>query len=152
MNPNLTTSLTLDDIHTGFVNLDHRTDRLEHITQQLERIGIEGERVRGMLPDEYNGDPIKVKAMQRRTPGAIGCHFSQVRVMEKAFERKQHALVLEDDVIFCEDFRARLDLILDFLSEREWDVFWLGGTFLVPAFWHPRGRSKMSPNCSAVGS
>lgn len=141
--------MTLNDIYVGFVNLDHRKDRLEHINKQLDRVGLSGNRTRGILPKEYKGHPDRVRRMMDRTPGAVGCHFSQVRVMEQAFEKEKHALVLEDDVIFCEDFQTRMQLILGFLSEREWDVFWLGGTFHVPAFWHTNGKSKMQPNCSA---
>jgi GR25 family glycosyltransferase involved in LPS biosynthesis len=137
------------ELYASFINLDHRTDRLSHMTNELLRVGLHAERLRGMPLHEYSGDRSKLLTMQQRTPGAIGCHFSQVAVMQKAFDRDQHAFVMEDDLVFCSDIQARLDYISQWLEGREWDVFWLGGTFHSPAFWHPHGRSKMNPDCSA---
>jgi len=141
--------MILEDSYSAFVNLQHRNDRLEHMTRELKRVGIEAERVRGMLPSEYTGDRSNVAVMQARTPGAIGCHMSQVEIMKKALTMEKHAFVMEDDLVFCEDFKERLDLISEFLGRTEWDVFWLGGTFHSPAHWHCKGRSKMEPSCSA---
>ncbi len=138
----------LKDSYRAFVNLDHRTDRLDHIETQLERLNIGADRIRGMLPGELSDKP-GIKTMMDRTPGAVGCHFSQVQIMERALTLTRHALVMEDDIIFCNDFNERIGLISEFLAHIEWDVFFLGGTFHVPAFWHRNGTSGMDPNCSA---
>ena len=50
--------------HTFFINLDHRTDRLEHITKEFEKMGIQAERVQGIQP---------------RSP-AVGCTMSILNV------------------------------------------------------------------------
>ena len=139
----------LSNSHIAFVNLDHRADRLAHMNTQLARVGISAERVRGLLSSEVDVDPRKVAVMQRRTPGAIGCHYSQVSIMEEALRRNQNAWVMEDDVIFCEDFKKRLKIIEDFTSENEWDVFWLGGTFHSPAWWHKIGHNR-ELNCKCT--
>lgn len=139
----------LKESYCAFVNMDHRTDRLIHITSQLERIGLKADRVRGMRPNEYTGDPKRVNKMRKRTPGAIGCHFSQVQIMKTALEKEKHAFVMEDDLVFCQDFNDRIEIISEFMTRTKWDVFWLGGTFHSPAFWHPIGRSNMQPDCSA---
>jgi GR25 family glycosyltransferase involved in LPS biosynthesis len=60
----------------------------------------------------------------------------------------KNVMVLEDDVIFCSDFRKRLDYINKWADGKDWDIIWLGGTFHVPAFWHKKGGSGMPPNCS----
>jgi len=147
----------LSSSHIAFVNLDHRADRLAHMNTQLARVGISAERVRGLLPSEvylsvnevrYN--PRKVAVMQRRTPGAIGCHYSQVSIMEKALSLRKNAWVMEDDVVFCEDFKERLKIIEDFTSENEWDVFWLGGTFHSPAWWHKIGHNQELKQCKCT--
>lgn len=135
--------------YASFVNLDHRPDRLAHMQKQLGRIGLDAERTKGMLPNEVNAKPEDVAVMQARTPGAIGCHFSQMSVVRKAYEKGLNALVMEDDIIFCEDFNLRVEYIENWMSKNEWDVFWLGASFHVPPFWHPHGRSGMSPDCSA---
>lgn len=138
-----------NNLYASFVNLDHRKDRLDHMLNELSRVGITATRTRGRLPSEFNLDDPKLQTMRSRTPGAIGCHFSQVRVMELALLSGQHAFVMEDDLIFCSDFKERLDYISNWAEDKEWDVIWFGGTFHSPAFWHPVGPSRMRPNCSA---
>src|SRR5687768_12046173 len=132
--------------YISFVNLDHRLDRLEHMTRELKRVGIEAIRQRGIPWKECDLNNPKYQSMVNRTPGAIGCHLSQVEVMKKAFELGKHAWVMEDDLVFATDFQERLKYIENFLEGKEWDVFWLGGTFHSPAFWHPKGPSGMRPD------
>jgi GR25 family glycosyltransferase involved in LPS biosynthesis len=103
---------------------------------ELKKVNINATRTRGLLPNEVNQPYDKIAVMQKRTPGAIGCHFSQISVMQNALKLNKHALVLEDDLVFCEDFNDRLNDISDFLENNDWDVFWLGGTYHIPAQWH----------------
>jgi len=44
----------IKDSHIAFINLDHREDRLQHMGNQLARVGIEAVRVRGLLPVEVD--------------------------------------------------------------------------------------------------
>lgn len=109
--------------------------------RELSLINIKATRTAGMLPQEaireMNLDPKRLTVMQNRTPGAIGCHYSQVQIMEEALHRGQHAFVMEDDLHFCEDFHSRLSHLVEFVRTRLWDVIWLGGTFHVnPPYWH----------------
>lgn len=133
--------------YASFVNLDSRPDRLDHMTKELARVDLTASRTRGRLPVEF--DSPKLSVMRNRTPGAIGCHFSQVQVMKDAYAHGNHALVMEDDLIFCSDIHDRLEYISKWTETHEWDVIWLGASFHVPPFWHPHGRSKMNPDCSA---
>lgn len=129
--------MLLDDSYISFVNLDHRKDRLDRMLKTLASASLSAERTRGMLPSEYKGDLSRVKVMMDRTPGAVGCHFSQVSIMEKAREKGKHAFVMEDDLIICSDFQKRIGMIEKFTSSRPWDVIWLGGTFHInPPWWH----------------
>lgn len=137
------------DYYASFINLDHRTDRRNHMLYELARVGIEAERFRGIPWKETDYQNPKYSVMLNRTPGAIGCHVSQCKVMETAFELGKHAFVMEDDLVFATDFQERLRYIENFLAGKEWDIFWLGATFHSPAYWHPIGNSKMPPNCSA---
>lgn len=138
----------IKESHIAFVNLDHRTDRLEHMNTQLSRLGLNAVRVRGLLPAECQHKK-RIETMMKRTPGAVGCHFSQVSIMERALSEGKHAWVMEDDLIFCQDFLDRVVLFNGFLQGRDWDVLWLGGTFHAPVFWHRIGKSGMPPDCSA---
>lgn len=126
------------DSYVSYVNLDHRPDRLERMKQTLARVGLPAVRTRGMLPAEYKGDPKRIKVMlSRPQKGAIGCHFSQVSIMEEALRLNRHALVMEDDLIICADFAERMVIIDQFTKTHPWDVIWLGGTFHVnPPWWH----------------
>ncbi len=141
--------MLLDDCYISFVNMDHRRDRLDHMTAELSRINLNAVRTRGIPWQEVTAPRESIATMLNRTPGAIGCHFSQVSIMKEAKRLGKNAMVLEDDLIFCSDLHARLDYLEGWLSGKEWDVCWLGGTFHSPAFWHKFGRSGMPPNCSA---
>jgi GR25 family glycosyltransferase involved in LPS biosynthesis len=133
----------INESHICYVNLDHRFDRLKFMLEALDKVNLKAQRVRGMLPTEYKGDLARVRVMQNRTPGAIGCHFSQVRIMEEALRLKKHAWVMEDDLIFCQDFHARLAWMELFISTHPWDILWLGGTFHVnPPWWHKEGLGR----------
>lgn len=141
--------ILMDDIYASFINLDHRTDRLNHMEGELKNISLKVVRTRGIPWKEI---PLTqdTYVMQHRTPGAIGCHYSQVSVMREAKSQGKHALVMEDDIHFCQDFNSRFMEILDWQSKNEWDVFWLGASFHVnPPYWHKVGQSGMPPDCSA---
>lgn len=142
--------MNADNYHARFVNLRHRTDRLAHMEQQLARIGLKAERIPGMYPNEYDGDRSKVQTMLNRTPGALGCHMSQVRIMKEARAFGKHALVMEDDIIFCDDFNQRMDYVENWMATNSFDIFWLGSSVHInPPFWHRVGGSGMPPDCSA---
>lgn len=144
----------IENLYASFINLDHRTDRLAHMEGQLRKINPNKElpdfgvyRTRGIPWKEIPESP-QTQVMRNRTPGAIGCHFSQVAVMKEAHRQVKHAFVMEDDIIFCTDFYKRLEYIDNWTKTHDWDIIWLGGTFHVPAFWHKIGISGMPPNCS----
>lgn len=140
------------ECHTAFVNLDHRQDRLNRMQSQLEIAGISAERLRGMYPHEYTGDPSLVQVMANRTKGAIGCHYSQVQIMKDALAKGKSAFVMEDDLIFASDVQKRLDYAQDFLNKNDWDIFWLGGTYhLNPPRWHDAGHTNSElPKCDCT--
>jgi GR25 family glycosyltransferase involved in LPS biosynthesis len=121
----------------GYVNLDSRPDRRRHIQTELARVGLAAYRQRGMLPHEYTGPEDQVQVMRQRTPGAIGCHFSQRKIIADNLDCGREILVLEDDVVFCDDLAVRLDHLAEFLAARPWDIVWLGATFHTnPPVWH----------------
>jgi len=128
----------LEDSYISFINLPHRRDRLAWMIEQLARVGISAVRTPGMSPSEYRGDPARIRTMlSRPQKGAIGCYFSQMKVMQTAKEMGRHAFVMEDDLIFCGDFYHRLRHLEKFVSCHPWDVIWFGGTFHInPPWWH----------------
>lgn len=137
--------MILDQCYISYVNLDARVDRLTRMRETLAKAGIKGAiRTRGILPHEYKGDPARIKCMlSRPQKGAIGCHFSQVKIMERALQEGKHAFVMEDDLVFCSDFQERMRWITAWSWSHDWDVLWLAGTFHVnPPWWHKDDLGK----------
>lgn len=126
------------NLHAEYVNLDNRPDRRAHMEAELKRVGISATRLRAYKPSDYRGPRQNILKMLNRTPGAIGCMLSQMKVMENALHAGKHALVLEDDVIWADDIHARLDYIAGFLNcgDVEWDVMYLNSTVHLYPEWH----------------
>jgi len=64
------------------------------------------------------------------TPGGYGCLMSHLRVMEQAARLDTPMAVFEEDVVFCEDFAARLPEVLAGVPGG-WDQLYLGGQHLT---------------------
>lgn len=128
----------LDDTYAGYVNLAHRTDRRGRMEATLKAVGISAARHEGgQTPEQHDLNPLRFDRMRKRTPGTVGCWCGQLSVMRRAWDAGWHALVMEDDLVFCEDFHARMAIVEEFLKGKPWDVFWFGATFHVnPAVWH----------------
>lgn len=127
-----------------YINLSHRTDRLKHMEHELTRVGIDAKRFEAIKTSDHPWTPYKTDVMKNRTPGAIGCHYSQTNVMAEAYCMGKHAFVLEDDVVFCSDFHERLSHMERFVEGREWDVIWLGGTVHInPSYWYNGNQSNL---------
>lgn len=107
---------------------------------ELKRVGIAATRFESLRPADVIDkiEPARrLSVMQNRTPGAIGCHFSQVAIMMNAVRNQKHAWVMEDDLKFCHDIHERLAYIETWMETHEWDVIWMGGTFHInPPWWH----------------
>lgn len=138
----------IENLYCGYLNLDSRQDRRDHMAVQLAKASINAVRHRGRLPQEFDLNDPKLNVMRNRTPGAIGCAYGQMEIMKTALEKGQNCMVLEDDVVFADDMQERLVYVDNWSKTHSFDVLWLGGTVHVPAFWHKIGASGMPPNCS----
>ena len=104
--------------HTLFINLDHRTDRLEHITAEFEKMGIKGERVQGIQP---------------KSP-AVGCTMSHIKCLELAKSRDyDQVFICEDDITFTnpELFKQNLSKFVE-NENINWDVLLVSGNNRPP--------------------
>ena len=122
-NNNNNTILTcISDIkHAFYINLDHRTDRKEHVENQLSLIGIEN-------PTRFNA--IKLEN------GAIGCSMSHLKCLQIAKKNNwPHVLVCEDDIEFLQP-ELFVKHMNNFLENHEddymWDVVLLAGNNMPP--------------------
>lgn len=107
-----------DITHSFFINLDHRTDRKQHVKKQLRSIGI------------FN--PTRFNAI-RLPNGAIGCGMSHLRCLEHARDNAwDHVLIVEDDIQFLDPslFVNQMNAFLH--NQKEWDVLLLAGNNVPP--------------------
>jgi GR25 family glycosyltransferase involved in LPS biosynthesis len=76
-----------------YINLDHRKDRLEHITNELNKTNIDKNKIH------------RISAIYNPKFGAIGCSKSHILALEtflKSPETNKNCLILEDDFEFTQ--------------------------------------------------
>lgn len=132
------------DVDAWYVNLDSRPDRRDRMEAECARVGLPVSRLPALRPEDVDVPTERIAAMAARPQrGAIGCHFSQQAIIERGATTRRNVLVLEDDVVFCDDLAERMDRCEAFLAGREWDVLTLAGTVhIAPARWHLRGHRE----------
>lgn len=104
--------------HTLYINLEHRKDRLEHVTSELSKLGIVGERF----------EAVKTKV------GAIGCSMSHIKCLELAKARDyDHVFICEDDITFLKPDVLK-NSVNQFYKNKdiEWDMLLIGGNNVPP--------------------
>jgi GR25 family glycosyltransferase involved in LPS biosynthesis len=104
--------------NTFYINLESRTDRLEHIHRELDKMNIKGER--------FNAIKTKV--------GSIGCTLSHIKCLELALERDyDEVFICEDDITFLypETFQQSLQTFYED-TELVWDVLIISGNNVPP--------------------
>jgi GR25 family glycosyltransferase involved in LPS biosynthesis len=104
--------------NTLYINLEHRKDRLEHVTKELAKLGIQGERFNAI----------------KTTAGAIGCSMSHIKCLELAKERNyEYIFICEDDITFLNP-KLLLDNLQQFYDNKdiEWDVLLISGNNVPP--------------------
>ena len=114
------TPITSDKLleHLFFINLEHRTDRLNMVKQELSKL-------KPNIGTRFNA----IKAAS----GAIGCSMSHIKCLEKARdEGLPHIFICEDDICFLnpELLMQNLQKFCENISE--WDVLVIGGNAVPP--------------------
>ena len=129
-------TVRVSDIRWRYVNLAHRTDRREYVEDELARVGISAERFDALTGEHYDGPPVDMLSGQR------GCLMSHLRLIEEARGTTGILGVVEDDVMFCDDFQRRLAYIEEYFN-KPWDFFFLGSTYHInPSKWHKDDLGK----------
>lgn len=110
---------SLSDIkHTFYINLEHRTDRKEHVEQQLNTIGITATRFNAI----------------KMANGAIGCSMSHLKILQDAQKNNlDHVLIVEDDITFLDPelFKKQINKFFE-LHKDKWDIILLAGNNMPP--------------------
>jgi GR25 family glycosyltransferase involved in LPS biosynthesis len=103
--------------HVLYINLEHRTDRKEHMEKQLDLMGIKAER--------FNA----VKTQH----GAIGCSISHLKCLEYAKQQNwSHVMILEDDILFLDPLLFITNFNQFIKSNMDFDVVLLAGNNIPP--------------------
>jgi GR25 family glycosyltransferase involved in LPS biosynthesis len=104
--------------NTLFINLESRTDRLEKVSLEFNKMRIQAERV----------NAVKMKN------GAVGCTMSHIKCIELAKQRDyEQVFICEDDICFTNP--ELLKQQLDKFEKDEnimWDVLVIGGNNVPP--------------------
>jgi GR25 family glycosyltransferase involved in LPS biosynthesis len=105
--------------NTLFINLDERQDRLQHVINEFNKIGII--------------NSIRIPAIRHPSGGALGCTLSHIQCLEYAIANNfEHVFIAEDDISFT-NVPVLLNSIQHFLSSNvEWDVLIIGGNLAPP--------------------
>jgi len=116
-----TTLNRLADIKNIFyINLEHRTDRKDHIERQLKSVGLN-------KFERFNA----VKLAN----GRAGCSMSHYQCLKLAKDRKyDHVLICEDDLTFLNPklFMKQINEFFKTKTIPDWDVLLLGGNNVPP--------------------
>jgi len=104
--------------NTLFINLEHRTDRLEHAVSEFKKMGINAERVNAVK-------------MQN---GAIGCTLSHIKCIELAKSRNwDQVFICEDDITFLNPELLKQNIEMFYNNDDIlWDVLIIGGNNVPP--------------------
>jgi GR25 family glycosyltransferase involved in LPS biosynthesis len=108
-----------------YINLDSRTDRKEMILNEASKVGIQPQRVKGMLFNgqyENNLSPDQIK----NANGIMGCMLSHLSILYWANKHNASVLIFEDDAKFINDYNKIVPSALAQLPE-DWDMLYLGG-------------------------
>jgi glycosyl transferase family 25 len=122
-------SLTRADIHIWLISLERDAERRDAMVAQLDAMGlsytwfraVDGRAREAELLERADAAGYGRNMGSPILPGKLGCYASHVAVWE-ALVTSGHkaALILEDDVVFHDDFLAALDLAL--AGADRWDT------------------------------
>jgi glycosyl transferase, family 25 len=109
----------------AIIHLPDRVDRLQALTGELSRIGIDIDSPKVNIPDP----PMPKTPNGYASRGVYGSFLSHVEIIETAYRDGLDTVwVLEDDAIFSKRFRTQQQRIAGFLRDNEWDMCFIGHT------------------------
>lgn len=105
--------------HTLYINLDYRTDRLEHVQEELDKIGI-----------KESAERFPAVKMEK---GNVGCTLSHIKCIDLAKSRGwPYVFICEDDITFTDPGRFISSLREFSQSVHQWNMVIIGGNNCPP--------------------
>lgn len=118
-----------------YIVLKRSNERRKRIVRQhVNRFGVlpnifdavDGQLLSDAEKNKYVTVNIKGVSKRKYLPGEIGCTMSHIKVLQYAKEHKwPYVVVFEDDVIFAEDIKERVDKLFDIVPD-DWEHIYLG--------------------------
>jgi len=131
--------------NTYCINIPKRPDRLEMFQTEAERAGLNDYTMTTDWPKNLNGIDITSSWLKENgyakfdwqidsdnrwwsrplTKGELGCMISHTEIWHRS---KGHTLILEDDVVFTENWKVKLHNAIETLNviNEDWDLLYLG--------------------------
>jgi len=98
------------------INLEHRTDRYDHMVNEMKKLSIPYEFVKGIIDETKT------------------CFQSQKKCIQLAKDNNlPYVLVLEDDALFTDNAIEILEKTFSEIQTLQWDMFFLGANLQEPA-------------------
>ena len=121
----------LDGIDVKCVNLVRRDDRKREMVVKLEKVGVKCDFIEAVDGKELVVDDVILKMFRGNDfgsrVGVIGCALSHYGLWEMMVrEEREMWLILEDDVEFCDNFVFKVNVVLDMMHQKDWDIVYLG--------------------------
>lgn len=104
------------NIQSYIINLKHRTDRYDHMVNEMKKLPISYEFIDGIIDETKT------------------CFQSQKKCVQLAKENKlPFILILEDDAVFTDNVIDVLEQALAEVQTMKWDMLFLGANLQAPA-------------------
>jgi glycosyl transferase family 25 len=122
-----------DELEIYVINLDRSFERMERIGERLKKINLIYKRISAtdgnktkFTKKEISPKKYMLAHGKTMTPSEIGCYISHYNVMNEFINnsKKEYALILEDDMVFNEDF---INVLEKLLKNKSWDMIKLNG-------------------------
>ena len=136
---------------TWVLNLERRRDRWVKMEKLFKENELDAYKIKAIDGSVFNfekyNDLFSLRDFKLRTKnpyhhhqynrGVLGCALSHYKMWEsiknnKELNNEDYILIIEDDCYFIDNFETHLNLLLDELKYKMWDICFIGYTDYVP--------------------
>lgn len=111
-----------------YINMDSRVDRKEYFEKQARELNIPAKRISAITATDEQATPLYIGHNDYRRKYKMGCTLSHQSIIQIAKdEGLSNCLIFEDDCVFLDSYKEKIELCVAELKDMEWDLFYLGG-------------------------
>lgn len=124
----------IDQIPIFIINLKARPNKKKKTMAELKKHELTGTFIEALDGRYLDVDDLKKRGIIQEGPdyrplrrGEIGCYLSHLKCWNLILKtEKPYGLVLEDDVVFTDNFREKFNDIFHHIKDMSWDIIGLG--------------------------